>query len=285
MLQGDNRKSELILHDCARHWKAIMEYHKIRDILHIMKMLGHHRIENTLIYARALSDRIPAYQTPIKSIFIFGNYKHQVTTVIEDSRFSKEMRRIAIGLCGEMYSGKDTIANYLVSRYGFSKYSYSVDVLGPIIKLSRGVETREVYIDLGISLDRMFGKYCLDMLLHRIVVIDGCFRIVIPNIRLLNNVEYWRDKSGFEFYLVAVLADKDVRLRRWRIASLKKTLPTYNSGIKSASDFQRLSRKDLEETDLEKLLAMRKFEFVVDNNLGFSELYAQIDKIIKKLEI
>jgi len=33
-----------------RHWKGTMEYHKTKDILHVMKVLGHKNIRNTLIY-------------------------------------------------------------------------------------------------------------------------------------------------------------------------------------------------------------------------------------------
>jgi len=33
-----------------RHWKATMEYHRTKDILHVMNVLGHKRIENTLKY-------------------------------------------------------------------------------------------------------------------------------------------------------------------------------------------------------------------------------------------
>jgi integrase len=35
-----------------RHWNATMEYHKTKDILHVMKRLGHKRIENTLLYTQ-----------------------------------------------------------------------------------------------------------------------------------------------------------------------------------------------------------------------------------------
>lgn len=35
-----------------RHWKATMEYAKTRDILHVMKTLGHKSIKNTLIYTQ-----------------------------------------------------------------------------------------------------------------------------------------------------------------------------------------------------------------------------------------
>jgi integrase len=33
-----------------RHWKATMLYHQTKDILYIMKFLGHKNIRNTLIY-------------------------------------------------------------------------------------------------------------------------------------------------------------------------------------------------------------------------------------------
>ena len=33
-----------------RHWKATMEYHKTKDILHTMRLLGHKNIKNTLVY-------------------------------------------------------------------------------------------------------------------------------------------------------------------------------------------------------------------------------------------
>jgi len=33
-----------------RHWKGTMEYHKTKDILHVKRILGHKRIESTMIY-------------------------------------------------------------------------------------------------------------------------------------------------------------------------------------------------------------------------------------------
>ena len=35
-----------------RHWKATMEYHKTKDILHVMQILGHRSIRNTLMYTQ-----------------------------------------------------------------------------------------------------------------------------------------------------------------------------------------------------------------------------------------
>jgi len=38
-----------------RHFKATMEYHKTKDILHVMQVLGHKNIQNTLIYTHLMN--------------------------------------------------------------------------------------------------------------------------------------------------------------------------------------------------------------------------------------
>jgi len=39
-----------------RHWKATMEYHKTRDILHVKRLLGHRNINSTLIYTQLIEN-------------------------------------------------------------------------------------------------------------------------------------------------------------------------------------------------------------------------------------
>ena len=38
-----------------RHFKATMEYHKTKDILHVQKVLGHKNIENTMLYTQLIN--------------------------------------------------------------------------------------------------------------------------------------------------------------------------------------------------------------------------------------
>jgi integrase len=37
-----------------RHWKATMEYHKTKDTVHVMRLLGHKNINNTLLYTQLI---------------------------------------------------------------------------------------------------------------------------------------------------------------------------------------------------------------------------------------
>ncbi len=48
---GNPRLHQIKMHS-IRHWKATYEYHKTKDILHVMRLLGHKSIQNTLRYTQ-----------------------------------------------------------------------------------------------------------------------------------------------------------------------------------------------------------------------------------------
>jgi len=50
---GNPRLLRITFHT-FRHWKATMEYHRTKDILYVMKLLGHKSIKNTLIYTQLI---------------------------------------------------------------------------------------------------------------------------------------------------------------------------------------------------------------------------------------
>ncbi len=48
-----------------KHWKATMEYHKTRDILHVMNLLGLRNIESTLVYTQLISFESDEYHSAV----------------------------------------------------------------------------------------------------------------------------------------------------------------------------------------------------------------------------
>jgi len=50
----NDRISKITFHT-LRHWRATMEYARTKDILHVMKMLGHRSIQNTLLYTQLVN--------------------------------------------------------------------------------------------------------------------------------------------------------------------------------------------------------------------------------------
>jgi len=51
---GNPRIQRITFHT-LRHWKATMEYHKTKDILHVQQLLGHKSIKNTLLYTQLVN--------------------------------------------------------------------------------------------------------------------------------------------------------------------------------------------------------------------------------------
>lgn len=49
-LKLNNPNIEKITFKTFRHWKATMEYHRTKDLLHVKQLLGHKSIKNTLVY-------------------------------------------------------------------------------------------------------------------------------------------------------------------------------------------------------------------------------------------
>ncbi|MEM2687947.1 MAG: tyrosine-type recombinase/integrase [Thermoproteota archaeon] len=50
-----NERIKKITFHTLRHWKATTEYYKTKDILHVMKLLGHKNINNTLLYTQLVN--------------------------------------------------------------------------------------------------------------------------------------------------------------------------------------------------------------------------------------
>jgi len=48
-----------------RHWKATMEYHRTKDILHVMQILGHRSIQNTLVYTHLVNFKDNEYTAKV----------------------------------------------------------------------------------------------------------------------------------------------------------------------------------------------------------------------------
>jgi integrase len=53
-LKLQNPRIAQITFHTFRHWKATMEYHRTKDILYVMRLLGHKNIKNTLVYTQLM---------------------------------------------------------------------------------------------------------------------------------------------------------------------------------------------------------------------------------------
>ena len=64
-LKLKNQRILKITFHTLRHWKAPMECYKTKDILHVMKLLGHKNIQNTLIYTQLVNFEADEYHSAV----------------------------------------------------------------------------------------------------------------------------------------------------------------------------------------------------------------------------
>ncbi len=60
-----NPRLDRIHFHTLRHWKATIEYQKTRDILHVMKLLGHRNVESTLVYTQLIGFESDEYYSAV----------------------------------------------------------------------------------------------------------------------------------------------------------------------------------------------------------------------------
>ena len=60
-----NPRINRITFHTLRHFKATMEYQRTKDILHVMRLLGHRNITNTLIYTHLVDFEAVEYVSKV----------------------------------------------------------------------------------------------------------------------------------------------------------------------------------------------------------------------------
>ena len=93
-IDNKNDRIRRITFHTFRHRKATMEFHKTRNILHVMKMLGHKTIQNTLLYTQLIS------------------FESEEWHVAQGQNLEEENKLIEAGFEYVRYSNKDEVAIY-----------------------------------------------------------------------------------------------------------------------------------------------------------------------------
>lgn len=179
--------------------------------------------------------------------------------------------KIAIGICSLSCSGKDSVIDIL-SKYGFKKYSYTDLVLKPVSDKNNLPHARDSYRNLLIKLGSK-----ADEILFEYVKKDDAEKIGIPNIRLKSSIDFWRNKSGFKFYLIKIVSDFEKRFERFNQRKRIDTNPL------SIEEFKQLDENDMKMTDVKEILKKEKFDFIIENNGSLKDLEKKVEKMVTKI--
>ena len=181
------------------------------------------------------------------------------------------MSKLIIGLVGPIASGKGTVKQYIVEKYGAKDCRFSTILRDVLTRLSLEIN-RDNLINLSTILRQGFGQDLLAKVIKEDArKIDGDI-VVIDGVRREDDIRYLKDLENF--VLVAIDGEPQIRYRR--LLSRNENIGDDNK------TFDEFLADHGKETEVTIPGVMKSANFTVTNNGDLSELYSQIDEFISK---
>lgn len=172
---------------------------------------------------------------------------------------------------GEKLAGKDTVANFLVEKYGAYHIRFT-HILDDILKLLNLPISRRNEIDLGLGLRKIFNNRVLGNAVISRAQSSAASVVVINGIRM----DEMEDIKRIGAHIVYVTAGPELRFKRYQLRKEKA-----DDGIMDYSQFLE-QEKELTEIGIPELGAKADFKIVNEGSL--QQLHNEVDKIIEKLK-
>lgn len=189
------------------------------------------------------------------------------------------MKRIKIGLVGQIRAGKQEVVNYLKKK-GFFYFSLSDEVREEAWR--RGIKklSRKDLQDIGDDLRKRFGVDVLARRIYKRLLKQENRGMVVDSIRNPAEVRFLRRRGNF--FLVGVKA-----LRRIRYGRVLKAVREGDGKLIRWEEFLKVDRRDwgVGQKNFGQQVGktMAEADFVIRNNKGLDELCAQIEAILVKI--
>lgn len=179
------------------------------------------------------------------------------------------MDKIIIGIVGENVSGKTTMTNYLIEKYGAVSFRFS-DMLSDILRRVHLEKNRENLQKLSTLLRQNFAEDIMSKTLAKDVELADAKIIVTEGVRRPTDITYLKDMPGF--HLVAI--QTDMRMRFDRLAGRDEK---PDDKTKTWEEFQTEAGHESEQK-IQEIAATA--EVTIDNNGTIDEMYKQIDDMM-----
>ncbi len=180
-----------------------------------------------------------------------------------------------IGLTGKRGTGKDTIAEYLAKKYGFSTMDFTRDVLAPILQKQGREVTRDNLIDLAMEGRKKAHDGVWAEKMSVLIRMSGPGKYAVSGVRFTEEVQAFRKHFGDDFVLMAVVCDDRKRYERCK-----------NRGTKGEGDmtFRQYMKREKKPTEAAITKTMEFADYAIDNNGTPEQLFEEVDSVIKLLK-
>lgn len=179
---------------------------------------------------------------------------------------------LVIGLIGQKLVGKDTVANYIATKYGAISIASS-QILDDVLLVLGKAKSRENEAILAVGLRSAFGEDVLNTASLDKIKHSGAKIGLINGIRRPKELEQAISEGVRTIYITA---PQEQRFERYKFRQEKKDDGVLSFEAFVLQDAQSPTEKDIEAIGL-------KAEFHIENDNDLLKLYQQIDVIMGTL--
>ncbi len=180
---------------------------------------------------------------------------------------------MVIGLIGLVGSGKDTVSEYLISKYGYKMVGMGDIVRELATKLGRSHNRDDLQRTQKEYRERYGDEYFGSLVVEKIKK-SGWEKVIINGIRIPPDVEVPKKEFGRQMTVLLVDARPEIRFERLRSRKRVGDPETFE-------EFQRQENNELKLFNFDGVL--KYVEKRVDNNGTLEHLHKNVDKFIKEI--
>ena len=178
-----------------------------------------------------------------------------------------------IGICGKIGSGKDTVADYLVSKYGFKKVVMS-DIIKEEMKKNNLNIDRETMQNFSKEMKEKYGKGIWAKKTLEYTKEHNIKNAVISGVRDSKEVEEFRKDPNF--ILLFVWAPRELRFERLIKRGSYKDPKTLEEALK---------QEKREEQIFDLYNNCREYaDYLIANDSTIDDLYQTVDILLKEFQ-